>query len=97
VLVVVKGQVAFRIWEARGAALAAMQGIGMLLLLVAAVLILKGMRTGALLGMLASIWYQRSIVFATGACPLMNYIILHIIVLWLCAAAWKFMGSGKSN
>ena len=93
VLAVVKGWAAFRISEARGVASAAIQGIGMLLLVVAAVLILKRIRTGAVLGMLASIWYQRWIVFVIGAHPLMPYIVLHIIVLWLCAAAWKSMGS----
>ncbi|WP_131989691.1 hypothetical protein [Chthoniobacter flavus] len=98
VLAVLKGHVAFKIWEARGAANAAIQGIGMLLLVVSAVLILQRIRAGALLGMLASIWMQRSIVVATGAYSLMTYIVIHIIVLWLNAAAWKFMGStGKSN
>jgi len=97
VLAIVKAQVAFRIWEARGAATAAIEGIGMLLLGVAAFLILKRIRTGAVLGMLASISFNRSIVFATGAYPMMTYIVLHIIVLWLNAAAWKSMAStGKS-
>jgi len=100
VLAVVKGQLAWQIWEARGAGKASIQGLGTLLLLVAAVLLLRRIRAGAVLGMMASVSYQSRLMLSLshGAHSLMTYVVLHLIVLWLNAAAWKFMGSrGQSN
>ena len=96
-LAVVKGQWALEIWKGRGAATAMIQVMGMLLLLVAAVLILKRIRIGAFLGMVASIVFQIRIALPNGAHPSMIYIVLHVIVLWLNWAAWKSMSSAAGS